>query len=98
MGMSKGRAENVEEEKVAKLRKQRGVRRKDDNQTQVVIHCNALQFLAHLLQASPKKSIKKEACWTISNITAGTQQQIQVSYPIIDGITPVLLVVTLPQV
>lgn len=25
-----------------------------------------------------KKSIKKEACWTISNITAGTKDQIQV--------------------
>ena len=35
MGMSKRRAENDEEEGVAKLRKQRGVRRKDDNQTQV---------------------------------------------------------------
>lgn len=50
----------------------------DDNQTQIVINCNALSFLAHLLQSSPKKSIKKEACWTISNITAGTKLQIQV--------------------
>jgi len=25
----------------------------------------------------PKKSIRKEACWTISNITAGNKQQIQ---------------------
>jgi hypothetical protein len=26
-----------------------------------------------------KKSIKKEACWTISNITAGNKEQIQVN-------------------
>merc|ERR1719311_815286 len=26
---------------------------------------------------SPKKGIRKEACWTISNITAGTREQIQ---------------------
>jgi hypothetical protein len=26
---------------------------------------------------SPKKNIRKEACWTISNITAGTSNQIQ---------------------
>jgi len=36
--------------------------------------------LAHLLTLlqSPKESIKKEACWTLSNITAGIQAQIQV--------------------
>merc|ERR1719162_2335064 len=26
---------------------------------------------------NPKKGIRKEACWTISNITAGTKEQIQ---------------------
>jgi len=30
------------------------------------------------LTQNHKKSIKKEACWTISNITAGTKEQIQV--------------------
>ena len=50
----------------------------DDNQTQIVINCNALPYLLNLLTTSPKKSIKKEACWTISNITAGTKAQIQV--------------------
>jgi len=44
---------------------------------QVVINCGALQCLLSLLTANHKKSIKKEACWTISNITAGTKDQIQ---------------------
>lgn len=43
----------------------------DDLQTQVIINCGALACLLHLLKTSQKKSIKKEACWTISNITAG---------------------------
>jgi hypothetical protein len=30
------------------------------------------------LTTNHKKSIKKEACWTISNITAGNREQIQV--------------------
>ena len=50
----------------------------DDNQTQIIINCSALPCLLNLLTTSPKKSIKKEACWTISNITAGTKPQIQV--------------------
>jgi len=29
------------------------------------------------LLSSPKKGIRKEACWTISNITAGNKDQIQ---------------------
>jgi hypothetical protein len=40
---------------------------------QVIINCGALPCLLNLLVASHKKSIKKEACWTISNITAGTK-------------------------
>ena len=43
----------------------------------MIIHCNALQCLLGLLTANLKKSIKKEACWTISNITAGNKDQIQ---------------------
>ena len=35
----------------------------------------ALQCLHHLL-SSPKKSIIKETCWTISNITAGLPEQL----------------------
>jgi hypothetical protein len=40
------------------------------------LNSNALQCLLPLLNSS-KESIKKEACWTISNITAGTRAQIQ---------------------
>jgi importin subunit alpha-1 len=49
----------------------------NDMQTQVIINCNALSCLLSLLSTHHKKSIKKEACWTISNITAGTKEQIQ---------------------
>ncbi len=45
----------------------------NDMQTQVVINCGALNCLHLLLTTNHKKSIKKEACWTISNITAGTK-------------------------
>ena len=50
----------------------------DDLQTQIIINCGSLPALLALLNTSHKKSIKKEACWTISNITAGTKEQIQV--------------------
>lgn len=50
----------------------------DDVQTQVILNCSALPCLHHLL-SSPKEAVRKEACWTISNITAGNRQQIQVS-------------------
>lgn len=45
--------------------------------SQVILNCSALPCLLHLL-SSPKESIKKEACWTVSNITAGNRAQIQV--------------------
>lgn len=53
----------------------------NDQQTQTIINCGALGCLLHLLNTSHKKSIKKEACWTISNITAGTKEQIQAVRP-----------------
>lgn len=46
---------------------------------QCIINHQALPCLANLLASNHKKSIKKEACWTISNITAGNNDQIQVS-------------------
>ncbi|KAL2507586.1 Importin subunit alpha-1 [Forsythia ovata] len=49
----------------------------DDIQTQVIIENRALPCLLNLLTQNYKKSIKKEACWTISNITAGNKDQIQ---------------------
>lgn len=48
---------------------------------QVIINNNALPCLLALLTNNHKKSIKKEACWTISNITAGNKEQIQASGP-----------------
>lgn len=48
-------------------------------QTQVVLNCSVLPCLLSLL-GSPKETIRKEACWTISNITAGNKNQIQVKY------------------
>ncbi|KAF9619948.1 hypothetical protein IFM89_010564 [Coptis chinensis] len=49
----------------------------DDMQTQAIINFQALPCLLSLLTNNHKKSIKKEACWTISNITAGNKDQIQ---------------------
>ncbi|KAH9730667.1 Importin subunit alpha-2 [Citrus sinensis] len=49
----------------------------DDMQTQCIINHQALPCLLDLLTQNYKKSIKKEACWTISNITAGNVNQIQ---------------------
>ncbi|RZC89696.1 hypothetical protein C5167_035690 [Papaver somniferum] len=49
----------------------------DDRQTQCIIELQALPCLMNLLTQNHKKSIKKEACWTISNITAGNNDQIQ---------------------
>ncbi|KAJ8439222.1 hypothetical protein Cgig2_030157 [Carnegiea gigantea] len=51
----------------------------DDAQTQYVLDNNALPCLYQLLTQNHKKSIKKEACWTISNVTAGNRAQIQAS-------------------
>lgn len=45
---------------------------------QCIIDQGALTCLLSLLTHNHKKSIKKEACWTISNITAGNKEQIQV--------------------
>ncbi|KAG7537230.1 Armadillo-type fold [Arabidopsis suecica] len=50
----------------------------DDQQTQLVINCGALRFLANLLTRNHRINIKRVACSTISNITAGTKELIQV--------------------
>ncbi|RVW62203.1 Importin subunit alpha-1a [Vitis vinifera] len=49
----------------------------DDMQTQCIINHQALLCLLNPLTNNHKKSIKKEACWTISNITASNKEQIQ---------------------
>jgi hypothetical protein len=50
----------------------------DDEQTQRVLNCNLLKTLKNLLTSLSNHSIVKEACWTLSNITAGNERQIQV--------------------
>lgn len=49
----------------------------DDWETQVVLNSGILPILSNLLD-SPNELIKKDACWMISNITAGNHTQIQV--------------------
>ncbi|KAL7230740.1 hypothetical protein ACSBR2_009093 [Camellia fascicularis] len=46
---------------------------------QSIIEHGAFPCLLNLLTHNHKWSIKKEACWTISNITAGNKEQIQVT-------------------
>jgi importin subunit alpha-6/7 len=51
----------------------------DDVQTQTVLNSGVLEPLKLLLtRPDVKEAIRKEACWTLSNITAGNRQQIQV--------------------
>jgi len=65
----------------------------NDRQTQAVIDANIMDYIVNLL-ASPKKNIRKETCWLISNIAAGTVDQIsylmkkpQIISLIVDAIT-----------
>ena len=46
--------------------------------TETVLKNGVLQRLKTLIR-SPRKAVRKEVCWTLSNITAGTRQQIQAS-------------------
>lgn len=46
------------------------------NQTQIVLDAGVLQYLKKTI-FNEKRSIRKESCWIISNIAAGTQQQIE---------------------
>jgi importin subunit alpha-6/7 len=47
----------------------------DDHQTQCVLDANVLTALVPLLSHS-KKNIRKETCWLLSNIAAGTFEQL----------------------
>ncbi|KAI3834411.1 hypothetical protein MKX03_032522 [Papaver bracteatum] len=49
----------------------------NDMQTQIIINHQSLPCLLNLLRNNHEEKIKKEACWTISNITAGNKDQIQ---------------------
>ena len=45
-------------------------------QTQKVVDAGVLPYLLKTM-FHEKKSVRKESCWIISNIAAGTQQQIE---------------------
>ena len=47
-----------------------------DEYAQAAIDCGVLEAFTQLLD-HPKKAIKKEICWSISNVTAGSPEQIQ---------------------
>lgn len=49
----------------------------EDSHTDAIIQAGGLTNLKELLQYHNKKGVKREVCWTISNITAGTVEQIQ---------------------
>ncbi|AES92711.2 putative importin subunit alpha [Medicago truncatula] len=49
----------------------------DDMQTQAIINHGLLPFLLSLLIQNHKESIKKDACWIISNIVVGNRERIQ---------------------
>lgn len=49
----------------------------EQDYTQHIIECGAIPLLTGLIK-HPHKDIQKEACWTISNISAGTTKQIQI--------------------
>jgi importin subunit alpha-1 len=57
----------------------------DDNETQLAIEANLVPTLNDILTHT-KKTIRKEACWVLSNITAGTQEQLEmcISIGVID--------------
>lgn len=60
----------------------------NDTQTDAIISAGGLQYLGLLLQHH-RVNIVKEAAWTISNITAGTMEQIQ--HVINAGLLPPLI-------
>uniref|UniRef100_A0A158Q8R1 Importin subunit alpha n=1 Tax=Elaeophora elaphi TaxID=1147741 RepID=A0A158Q8R1_9BILA len=61
----------------------------DDEQTQSVLNCaNALNYIHRLLLDGEQKT-KREVCWVLSNITAGTSSQIQTIFDA--GIIPSLI-------
>jgi len=44
----------------------------DDSQTQVAIEAGLVPALNEIIQ-HPKKTVRKESCWVLSNITAGSE-------------------------
>ncbi|KAK6107939.1 Armadillo/beta-catenin-like repeat family protein [Brugia pahangi] len=61
----------------------------DDEQTQSVLNCaNALNYIHRLLLDGDQK-MKREVCWVLSNVAAGTSSQIQTIFDA--GIIPSLI-------
>jgi len=48
----------------------------EEHQTQIAIESGCLPALKMMLDNNTKKGTKREVCWTLSNITAGNQDQI----------------------
>lgn len=46
-----------------------------DTQTQAIIDAGVMTHMLRLL-SHPKRTVRKEACWVVSNIAAGTERQI----------------------
>jgi len=57
-------------------------------QTQAMLQCEALSAVGRLL-VSGKRELKKEACWLISNVTAGSAAQIDAVCA--SGLAPLLI-------
>ena len=51
-----------------------------DKQTQAVIDADALPILKFLIFCEGTESIRREACWALSNITAGPEKQVRISF------------------
>lgn len=61
----------------------------DDHITQRIVDLGVLGPLKSMLSSSQRTAIQKEACWAISNITAGTLTQIQAVWS--ENIFPILI-------
>ena len=68
----------------------------NDQQTQHAMECKALDALVPLLDHE-KKNVRKEACWTLSNIAAGTFKQVEnlVHFVSSDGVPVIRKIVKL---
>lgn len=49
----------------------------NSHQTQALVQTGGVPILKQLLVTSPKKCIRKDVCWTFSNLAAGTTAQVQ---------------------
>ncbi|CCI11820.1 unnamed protein product [Albugo candida] len=52
---------------------------RDDVQTHIIINCSALRCLRALLK-NPRRAIRKETCWTLSNTTAANKLRFKPSW------------------